>query len=44
LRAELLRRSANLAFLRCDAQTVEGAAGTIASATVTTAIGRANAL
>jgi uncharacterized protein (TIGR00369 family) len=40
LRAEILRRVTNLAFLRCEAQTVEGAAGTIASATITKAIGK----
>jgi uncharacterized protein (TIGR00369 family) len=42
LRAEILRRGAHLACLRCEAQTVEGATGTIAIATITQAISRGN--
>ena len=40
LRAEVVRKRTSLAFLRCEAQTVEDAAGTIAIATVTKAISR----
>jgi uncharacterized protein (TIGR00369 family) len=40
LRAECLRRGRNLAFLRCEAQTAEGGAGTVAVATLTMALGK----
>jgi uncharacterized protein (TIGR00369 family) len=43
LRAEVLRKGRNVAFVRCDAQTAEGGAGTIASAVVTKAIGKGTA-
>jgi uncharacterized protein (TIGR00369 family) len=42
LRAEVLRKGRSMAFMRCEAQTAEGGAGTIAVATVTKAIGKAN--
>jgi uncharacterized protein (TIGR00369 family) len=44
LRAEVLRKGRNVAFVRCEAQTAEGGAGTIAVATVTKAIGKASQL
>jgi acyl-coenzyme A thioesterase PaaI-like protein len=40
LRAEVLRKRSSVAFLRCEAQTVEDAAGTVALATITKAISR----
>ncbi len=40
LRADVMRKRSNVAFLRCEAQTVEDAAGTVALATVTKAISR----
>jgi acyl-coenzyme A thioesterase PaaI-like protein len=41
LRAEVMRKGRNVAFVRCEAQTAEGGAGTIATATVTKALGKA---
>jgi acyl-coenzyme A thioesterase PaaI-like protein len=38
LRAEVLRKRSTIAFLRCEAQTVEDAAGTVAVATITKSI------
>ena len=38
LRAEVLRKRSTVAFLRCEAQTVEDAAGTVAVATITKSI------
>jgi acyl-coenzyme A thioesterase PaaI-like protein len=43
LRAEVLRKGRGVAFVRCEAQTAEGGAGTIATATVTHALGKATA-
>jgi uncharacterized protein (TIGR00369 family) len=40
LRAEVVRKRSKLAFLRCEAQTVEDAAGTVAVATITATISR----
>jgi acyl-coenzyme A thioesterase PaaI-like protein len=40
LRAEVLHRRASVAFVRCEAQTVENGSGTVAVATVTKAISR----
>jgi uncharacterized protein (TIGR00369 family) len=40
LRAEVVRKRSSVAFVRCEAQTVEDAAGTVALATITKAIGR----
>jgi acyl-coenzyme A thioesterase PaaI-like protein len=40
LRAEVLRKRTGIAFVRCEAQTVEDAAGTVALATVTKVISR----
>jgi uncharacterized protein (TIGR00369 family) len=40
LRAEVIRKRSSMAFVRCEAQTVEDAAGTVALATITKAIGR----
>jgi uncharacterized protein (TIGR00369 family) len=40
LRAEVMRKRPSVAFLRCEAQTVEDAAGTVALATITKAISR----
>jgi uncharacterized protein (TIGR00369 family) len=44
LRAEVLRKGRNVAFVRCEAQTAEGGTGTIALATVTQSIGKAGQL
>ena len=43
LRAEVMRKGRGVAFVRCEAQTAEGGAGTIATATVTKALGKATA-
>jgi uncharacterized protein (TIGR00369 family) len=40
LRAEVLRKRTSFAFLRCEAQTVEDAAGTVALAIITKALSR----
>jgi uncharacterized protein (TIGR00369 family) len=40
LRAEVVRKRSSMAFLRCEAQTVEDAAGTVALATITKALAR----
>jgi acyl-coenzyme A thioesterase PaaI-like protein len=40
LRAEVVRKRSSMAFLRCEAQTVEDAAGTVAIATITKALAR----
>jgi len=40
LRAEVVRKRSKLAFLRCEAQTVEDAAGTVAVALITATISR----
>jgi acyl-coenzyme A thioesterase PaaI-like protein len=40
LRAEVMRKRTSVAFVRCEAQTVEDAAGTVAMATVTMSITR----
>jgi len=40
LRAEVVRKRSSIAFVRCEAQTVEDAAGTVALATITKAIAR----
>jgi uncharacterized protein (TIGR00369 family) len=40
LRAEVVRKRSSIAFVRCEAQTVEDAAGTVAVATITKAIAR----
>ena len=40
LRAEVMRKRSSVAFVRCEAQTVEDAAGTVAMATVTMSITR----
>jgi acyl-coenzyme A thioesterase 13 len=40
LRAEVMRKRSSVAFVRCEAQTVEDAAGTVAMATVTLSIVR----
>jgi len=40
LRAEVVRKRSRLAFLRCEAQTVEDAAGTVAVALITATINR----
>lgn len=40
LRAEVIRKRSSMAFIRCEAQTVEDAAGTVAVATITKALAR----
>jgi len=40
LRAEVVRKRSSMVFIRCEAQTVEDAAGTVAIATITKALAR----